>query len=292
MSFEDELRSKIGHRRFEAFKDETPKQQLLTLRNAGFLTPLQTKAAARRMDQLTAAGDHTPKEALVLAMAELHAGRLRVGARDPRAKANILKLEQLRKDKPNLPKSQQLLELRNAGSISPVQTKAAAALLRKGLTVEQALVEVGAQAALETLPQPTDAEKDDEDTGEGEGTEGEGTEGVGEGQSATGSGTTTSPPEQAGKPVTLGGLLEGTEDEVKDALPKIKAPAAVKQLWILEQQGKKRKGVSHLIRERGEELGLTDDDFDQVAAVHEAVTKPGDADAAGEAAYKDHIEGE
>lgn len=308
MKLEVELKAKLGARRFQLFLGETPKQQLITLQKAGYLTPLQAKACARRMDAMTAGGRVDPKEAMAQTIGELKSGQLRVGAPDPKAPANQLKLAALREQKPGLSKAQELLELRNAGSLSPNQTRDAAQYVHaKKCSVEEALVHVGAQALLETLPpaDPEGGEETDTDTpppegtGEGDGSDGDPDEDGDEDDDDEDDDVSVEERDAAAakQATTLGGLLEGNEEEVKAGLEKINAKPAVIQLYLLEQQGKKRKGVSSDILKRGEELGVTPDEFNEAIHVHNAVhapaAKPDEDDTKPTVdAYSKHIEGE
>ena len=148
------------------FRGQSPKQQLVTLFRKKHLTKLQVGAISRRMDALVKAG-RAPRPSLEQAVGELFSGTLEIGVRkDPDAVTSALTLDELRKKRPDLSKSQELLELRNAGSIAPFQTKQAARCLAQGMTVEQALVQVGAQHLVTNVPAPVQEEAPEPDAEE------------------------------------------------------------------------------------------------------------------------------
>ena len=279
-----QMQAKITDAKFHVFLTASPKQQLLMLQDAKLLTKLQVGAIARRMGQLQAQGDDAAG-ALEASINELFDGTIEIGVkRDAQARAGALKLSELRKKIPDLSAKQTLLELRNAGSISPVQTKKAAQLLAKGLTVEQALAEVGATHLLDTPPPAVEPEEAPEPT-------------VAE-IVADMPGPTAPTPEpvedeaaeavtpEAEKVRTIGDLLDQSVDQLAADLEKIKVKGAVTQLYILEEGGKTRKSAKAAIKAHGATLGLTDDDFDRALEIHRQST---DGTPVQEA-YVDHPE--
>lgn len=251
---------------FAVFAKGSAKQMLVTLTKAKLLTQLQQRTIARRMDKLIGEGK-SPVQALEGAVEELFTGKLKVGvARDRQSKAGALKLSELREKKPGLSRKQTLLELRNAGVLSPQQTRDAAKHITTGMSVEQALVKVEAPHLLDELPEPAEEPKPapkpeaEEEEPEEEEPEEEQEEAPAE-------------PDAKEKPRTLADVVKGTVSELKADVAKIKNGPALKQLLILELTGKKRKSATEAIRERGEELGLNDDDFARAIKIHNDTAK-------------------
>jgi len=267
------------------FEGASDKQRLLMLKEDGLVTTLQTRALAARMDEGVL---------LRTALEELADGDLKVGARDPKAKKNLLSLSQLRAERPGMSRKEELLQLRNAGSLSPVQTREAAHAMtaNREMTTEQALAKVGAnhlldiQLAEET---PDDSDGDGKETGEAhEGDEGDGAEAVeadageGDGQAAGGSGegsqgdgepTEAAPTEStesktdADRPLTLATFLDGSIKAVTEGLDKIKSKHAAIQLIILEEGGKTRVGLMPVLEDFARELGATDEEIAEARSI-------------------------
>lgn len=124
----------------------TDKQHMIDLQRQGFLTPLQLTHGARLYDELRAKGAKTPLKGTLIALQE---GKVKMKVVDKRQMANLPKL----KDMPaGASPKQKLLELRRAGSLSPVETREAAAAIDQGKDIAHALVAAGAERLLETLP--------------------------------------------------------------------------------------------------------------------------------------------
>jgi hypothetical protein len=124
----------------------TDKQHMIDLQRKGFLTPLQLTHGARLYDELRAKGAKKPLQGTLIALQE---GKVKMKVVDKRQIGNLPKL----KDMPaGASPKQKLLELRRAGSLSPVETREAAAAIDQGKTIEHALVAAGAERLLETLP--------------------------------------------------------------------------------------------------------------------------------------------
>lgn len=284
-------------RRAQHFNNLNPKQVLVELNRHGDLTTLQMRAAARVYDRRLADGAD-PEELLAKILDELATGRLELGAQDREAKATKLKLSELRKNRPGLSAKQQLLELREAGALSPKQTKAAATLMAKGHSVEQALVEVEAQHLLDELPAPPDDEDTDpqeEDDPEDDEQPGNQAERAGDQEGDPGSRDESDPAEEGAEepgdapagaaapaptsaeeasrdeaPETkLSDILDlnvqvpdGDErDSIEKALRRIQHKPALLQLLMHEEQGKTRITAIELIKERFYELGGTPEEL-------------------------------
>lgn len=246
---------------------QSPKQQLILFRKKGLLTDLQMRAISRRMDGLVKAGT-SAEEALVEAVQELFEGHLELGVKkDPQAVTSALTLDELRQKQPGLSRSQELLELRNAGSLSPVQTKAAAQLLAKGMSVADALIGVDAAHLVKKAPVP-DAEpvveQPADEPEEEEAEEEEEPEPEVEPAPRSADEAVAKP----GKVRTLADLLDLPVKGLETSLEKINSAPAVKQLFVWEETGKTRKGALAAIRARGAQLGLTDQDFETALKIH------------------------
>lgn len=261
----------------------TPKQFLLDLRREGKITTLQLRSAARRLDRLSEMDDVDDPVAVVLE--ELQTGKVKVAADDPESEDQLPKLADMGDD---LSSKQKLLELREGGSLSPAETRVAARALDKGVKIEQALIQAGAERLLETAPAPEkeltqeepgepgdpsiveengdpaeDDQEDPEDSGdpqddqEDSGDSGEDPDDSGdEDAGSTGEGEDD---EQPKKPRTLGDFVKLNLDELRPAVEKINSKDAILELIRLEVQGKNREGGKEALVERAEELGVSDD---------------------------------
>lgn len=264
-----QYQKKVKKAAFDQFSAASAKQQLVSLTVAKLLTPLQQRTIARRMDQLVASDGGGQFKALEQAVEELFTGKLKVGVkRDPKSKAGALKLSELREKKPGLSRKQTLLELRNAGVLSPQQTRDAAKHITAGMTVEQALIKVEAPHLLDELPPEPETEQEVEPAATIE--EGEPEDEDDDDQEEE---PAPADPDAKEKPRTLADVVAGSVKELKADLEKIKSGPAVKQLLLLELTGKQRKSAVEAIREKGEDLGLSDDDFAQAIQIHNDTVK-------------------
>ena len=258
--------------RLDRFEDAGEKQRLVMLRDEGFVTPLQCRALAKRMDDL---GENP----LETALAELADGSLAVRVQDPKAKAGMLRLSELREKKPGSSKKQELIDLREAGSITPGQVRQGAEVMTRnpGLSTEQVLIEIGAEHLLDNMPEAFDGGGDAADAGEGEvdpdGDVGEAVEGgsdEGSGDDSEGEGgssesapdTSIDASSKSGPPLTLATFLDKSVQDILTGLTKIKSKPAAVQLIVLEEGGKTRTSLMPALKEHAMILGATKEEIE------------------------------
>ncbi len=281
--------------KIKRFGDASAKQQLIILLGEGFVTKLQAVACGRRMNELQAEDSEDPLGEVLL---ELTSGTIKVAVHDKDAKSGNLKLSELRAKKPGGSKKQELLDLREAGSVTPGQTREGAKLMmtNRSLSLEQILVAIGAEHLLDELPEAPDAGGTEED--EGEGTDDQGgdageavgedpAKGPGDPEESAGSAeaapsTSTDASTGSGPPLTLATFLDKSVDDIKAGLPKIKSKAAAIQLVVLEDGGKARTSLIPALRERAKALDATDDEIAtaiEIAGQEGSVEKAYDPDS-------------
>jgi len=259
----------------EELHNMSEKEALLAARREGLLTPLQTTTVARAMDK---------GQSLTEALNDLEAGELPIGAHDKRAKKNLLRLADVRESGDSHGPKQELLILRDAGSITPVQTRKAARMVTQGLSVEQALAAVDASHLLETVPAPAETEEVSDETNEadpetntpdGETDDEPGEDGPGD-DDGTVSTEPVHPPENVAetstepgkqdkeaRPSTIAGLMAGTVKELKDALEKMKSKAGVTQLFVHESmKDDPRKTALEAIVDKAADLGVDEESLE------------------------------
>lgn len=281
------------------FIDQSPKQRLLMLRDGKFLTKLQTRACTLAFDAMVRDGKD-PEKAFRKVVRQVAAGKLALrSVVDKEAKGNLRTLSDIRSSGDSFGPKQQLLELREAGSLSPANTKKAAQLLAQGRTIEQALCELEHEHLLgEGIPVPGAVDETGDHEGDGEGAGGEagegepgdqsggdapggpeggsGTEGETEGDSKGGEVPRSPTPN-----LTIADVVKLRIGELADAIAGIKAKPAVIQILLEEEaKAKPRSGALTAIQDRLDELGVTEAELDGARKTAGQSTKLVDQEAA------------
>jgi len=204
------------------------KQFFRELRDAGEITRLQLRAIARAMNRVQEEDDDVD-EAAKKALALLQKGELPVagvGDDDP-----PLVVEELAE---NLSPKQKLLELRRADAITPIETRKAAKAMDDGASIEDALVEAGAERVVTAVP-PLTFDESDEGDGDDDGDHG-GDESDGEEEDDQDEGDEDDVP----FPKTLEGVLELTVADIRRISRKINSIETLEKLIDMEKQGQER----------------------------------------------------
>lgn len=258
------MRDGLRERHERVWNAATAKERLNILVESDFLTPLQRRRLAGRMDSLVKTEGTAPDDAFDIALEEFETGELKVEAKDPKAKQNLLTLAQLRENRPDLGQKQELLELREAGSITPDQTKRAARYVTQGQTIEQALFHVDADHLLNTVPAGVeDEEPEEEAEEEAEEEVEEGDEDEDEPQSEPAPRSSEEVQDDGG-PKTIGGVLdEPIRDILHDHLPKIRHKPAALELIVKEVHGKTRKTLIPELVNHALSLGATESEIQE-----------------------------
>lgn len=268
----DHVRPAQRARLKSVWANATPKERLNLLVDAGLLSSLQRRRVAQAMDASVREGVD-PAVAMVACLEGLESGELQVPD-DAKKRTVTLTLDALRSDRPGLGQKQELLELRNAGSITPDQTRRAAGMITKGDTIESALFHVGAEHLLATVPaglEGPDAQEDDEEASGG------GQEGGEEGDVADTLPSLPDGVEEAPRgadeveknqgPRTIGEILDLSVREIVDEhLPNIRHKPAALELIAKERAGKTRTTLLPELTEHALALGAERHEIEEALA--------------------------
>lgn len=290
-------------------ENATPKQFLVDLQDEGRITSLQLRSAAKRLDALVESGE--VDDPLGVVLEELETGEVKVDVDDPEADDDLPRLPDIGDEHSS---KQKLLILREAGSLSPEETRIAARALDRGQTIEQALAEADAERLLETAPAATpdvdfseltideleevlgdhpdlineavahelvareeprvgaletiaSAEKDRDEPRDHvieqveAVLEQESQEDAGDsGQEPEDAGDSEEEPEDSEGPRTLKDVVELNLDDMEDAVEQIQSKDAILELLRLEHRNKNRDGGKDILVERARDLGATDEE--------------------------------
>lgn len=269
-------------RKAQFFLDQSPKQQIQILLEEKFLSQIQARAVAVAVDAAARDGKD-PRKACEKALKHVAQGKLKLGRTvDRKAKKAVVTLSDIRAREDSFGEKQQLLELREAGSLAPKLVRKCANLMAQGRSLVQALVAVDHAHLLgDEIPVPADPKEEEPDAGsdrgpeeeDGEGSpEGEGPPEVGEEEGQDGD---VQPSEaEGGDPTPDAGDAEGDAPapkpprtiaqvsglpipELEEAVAKIKHSAPILELLILERdKTRPRKGALEVIHDRLDELGV------------------------------------
>jgi len=256
----EKFKGAVDRRALESFVAASPKQKLVILRTRRFLTGLQLRRLSQALDEAVAAGEPAD-EAFASVMDQFEKGDITVPVPDKVAAGARMTVAEMRAKKPGATPKQILLELRNAGAVSPVLTRETAQHMAKGLSLEQALIKAGAPAVAGKLA-PDDEGADDEGADDAAGSSEDATE-PGDGEAATGEPAPTGgeAAQTAQRGPTLLELSRKRVPDIEAELPKIEHKPAAVELLVLEMLGQDRSTAVAAIEKRAKELGATDQEI-------------------------------